>query len=59
MTTLHHCVECAEDTPNLSLICERCEPLYRPAPMIDDECPCLACRSDLAGLAECMKGDGK
>jgi len=28
-------------------------------PLVDDECPCVACRSDLAGLAECMKGDGK
>ena len=61
-----NCVECGTTTPNLSLICDTCAPLYPDAvqpvsqpynlpPLVGDECPCPSCRSDMAGLVPCRR----
>lgn len=48
------CAECGERTDEHSLICNRCQPLYRDEPHIDDACTCISCRSDMAGLVPCV-----
>lgn len=42
------CLECGAPDPGLSLICEKCEPLYAVP------CECAVCVSDLADIAPCL-----
>lgn len=51
------CVECSAATDNLNCICDTCAPLYRKPepPLVGDECPCPACRSDMAKIVPCLR----
>lgn len=51
------CIECGKPAPH-NLICDECAPDYADK-LVTDECTCVACRSDLAGIVPCLQGDVK
>lgn len=50
MTRLIRCAECGEPTNSITLICERCAPLYEDASM-GDECGCVDCSASSGVIA--------
>lgn len=55
-----HCAECGAEGANARQLCPACEPLYtdndpEPFQLVGDECDCIVCRSDLAGLVPCVR----
>lgn len=47
------CVECSAPAGH-DLYCDEHRAWYVDAVLYDDECPCLACRSDLKGITPCL-----
>lgn len=53
MTGTDLCAECGGPAPH-RMLCAQCLPQYEAA-IIDDECTCVSCRSDCAGIVPCER----